>query len=155
MLDPQAEYEKARETIEQAISRVMIAMMLSDGDINDSEKKVVYQIFNHLAGEELDPARFDAEKETVEGADFNLSEYLVSIADELNDDGKEKVMRGAFMVAAADGVFHKEEQASLEKMGRSLGIPEGPLSNLLAIMSSENPQEAIEREQDKLEDPDA
>ncbi|MDF1662969.1 MAG: TerB family tellurite resistance protein, partial [Planctomycetota bacterium] len=110
MLDPLAEYQKARETIEQAICRVMIAMMLSDGDINEAEKKVVYEIFTHLAGEELSEAQFQREKTNVEMASFDLSEYLQSIAEELNDDGKEKVMRGAFMVAAADGVFHDEER---------------------------------------------
>lgn len=155
MLDPQAEYEKARQTIEEAISRVMIAMMLSDGDIAETEKKVVYQIFAHLSGEELSDEQFDREKANVESASFDLSEYLTNISDELNDDGKEKVMRGAFMVAAADGVFHDEERASLEKMGRSLGIPEEPLSKLLAIMSSENPADAIEEEQDKFDDPDS
>lgn len=155
MLDPLAEYQKARETIEQAICRVMIAMMLSDGEISDSEKDVVYQLFTHLAGEELSDEQFDKERASVEDPAFKLHEYLQSIAEELNDDGKEKVMRGAFMVAAADGVFHEKEQSSLETMGQSLGIAQEPLSRLLDIMKSENPSQAIEEEQEKLEDPDS
>jgi DnaJ-domain-containing protein 1 len=138
MQDPLAEYEKARQTIEQAVSRVMIAMMVADGEIDDNEKTVVYEIFQELSGSELADEKFELEKEVVASESFVLRDYLASIAPELNDDAKKEVLRGAFMVAAADNVFHESERASLKDMGEALGIESTQLQEFLSIMENKD-----------------
>jgi tellurite resistance protein len=139
MLDPLAEYEKARHAIEEAVSRVMIAMMISDGDIADTEKVAVNEIFEEITGSELDDERYQLEKETVEAEGFSLIEYLQSIAPELNAEGKDKIMRGAFLVAAADGVFHEQEKLALQEIGQALDIEDREVDHLLAIMNDKKP----------------
>ena len=68
-----------------------------------------------------------------------MEEYLGSVVGSLNDQGKELVVKAAFMVAAADGEFQDEEQELMKRIGKSLQMSSSHLNGVMSEMLSDDP----------------
>lgn len=120
---------------QRAIKRVMVEMMLADKSVDDEEVATAQRIYQQVAGtalsdDDIRAAIVDAETEL-----RGISAALAPIAPNLNDNGKEMVIRAAFLIAAADGEFHEDEKALLADIGRALEMTPAHLNGVIASMT--------------------
>ncbi|MEM9319917.1 MAG: TerB family tellurite resistance protein [Pseudomonadota bacterium] len=127
-LDP----ERARVELEAAFSvaakRVMFKMALADGEIDQSEIDQITLAFANIAKREIDAGDIAAELEAARNDTSSVVDYLRAIAPNLNDTGKELVMRSAIAVAKADGHVDDSEVAELHALVPALDLPK-PYAN--------------------------
>ena len=133
--DPEADRAAFRATFESAMLQAMIAMAEADGRIDEKEVRAIAGILKHLSGTEHSPG----EVRTAIAADNarTLTKVLRGVADDLNDNGKEMVIKGLYFVADADNSIAKEELAKIHEAGKLLGLKRDRLEALLAELAKE------------------
>lgn len=117
-----------------AVRCVMVRMMLADGAIDDKEVEIIRQIYGQLTNRDIPPAAVLAEAESASADQRGVEAFLSPIAGNLNDEGKEMVVQGAFLVAAADGEFHDDEKTLLASIGHALGMSDAHLHGVISSM---------------------
>jgi tellurite resistance protein len=121
--DPDAEAEAIPEAeFHAAVKRVMVLMMMADGHIADEEVETIRQVFGKLANREIARAEVDAEIAATKIDGRGLRQYLAAVCPQLNEVGKDIVLKAAFFVAAADGEVTNEEKALLSELAAALEI---------------------------------
>lgn len=107
----------------KGIRRVAIQMMAVDGSIDEEEITAIQEMYQQVTGHDLDDASIRREAERVsERSDEDLTEFLQSIAVNMNDSGKELILKTAFWVVGADKVFEEEEAKFIYRIGGALGV---------------------------------
>lgn len=119
--DPQAVADKVEAEYQIAIKAVMIHILLADGVIDDAEVDMVAKTYLTLTEMRLSVRAVHEEIKRVKETKEELGTYLRQLAT-LNDDGKESVIKAAFMVAMADGKFQDEERDMISQIGKDLGM---------------------------------
>ena len=110
----------------------MVLISMADGDIDDSEVKMISSIYGKIAGQELDEKSILEEALSAKKEGLSVTDYLLTVSPFLNDSGKERIIRAAFFVAAADGEFHDEEVKLLEEMAGALEISQAHFKGIVA-----------------------
>lgn len=105
-----------------AVLRIMILMMMIDGRIEPSEKRMIIDLNHRLTGRMLSIEEIDEHVEAVREAGRSAVDHARTVAPLLNDLGKELVLKAAFSVAVADRRIHGSERALLTGIGRALGL---------------------------------
>ena len=118
--DPRAANAAFEAEYVRAMKRVMVLMMMVDGDIDDEEIRVIRDLYVELGGAPLTEAQVRAEIGAASSDGLGVGDFLGGMAGTLNDNGKEMVVKAAFAVAAADGVFAEEEMALLGEISQAL-----------------------------------
>lgn len=108
----------------QAALRTMALMMIADGVIAPSEVERIAIAYQRVGGAKLTEDQIRAAGASAGRVD--LQDFLRSMAGQLNDQGKLAVVRSAFTVAAADGVFQDEEKALMRSLAEALSV-ENPI----------------------------
>jgi tellurite resistance protein len=103
-----------------AVKRVMVLVMMADGRIDEEEIETIRLVYGKLASRDVPRSEVDAEVQAARADGRGLRQYLSSVAANLNDPGKETVVRAAFFVAAADGRITDEESALLTELAAAL-----------------------------------
>lgn len=114
----------------QAALRVMLLMMLADGVIDDAEVRTVAQVYEGLGGGPLASSAVLTQAEHARADRRDIDEYLETTALTLNEEGKLTVIRGAYEVAAADGVFQAEERDLMRRIVTRLRPSADPFRTL-------------------------
>lgn len=104
----------------KAIKWVMVDMMLADGVIDDDEVTMIRRIYSKLTDVEISEAHVRREITRAEEEQRDVVGTLRDIAGNLNDNGKEMVVKAAMMVAMADGEFQDEEKELMKDIGCAL-----------------------------------
>lgn len=115
-----------------AVLRIMILMMMADGRIAESEKRMIIDLNERLTGRKLSFAAIDEHIAALVGAGRSALDYAATVAPLLNEPGKELVLKAAFSVAVADGRIHESERALLHRLGRALGMSAGHVRAVLS-----------------------
>jgi tellurite resistance protein len=97
-------------------------MMMIDGRIEPSEKRMIIDLNHRLTGRMLSMEEIDEHVEAVREAGRSAIDHARTVAPLLNDLGKELVLKAAFSVAVADRRIHGSERALLTGIGRALGL---------------------------------
>ncbi len=130
--DPSGEEARFEAEFHGAIRRVMIQMLLADGNVDDREVETVREIYQQIAGTEISRQALRDQIATIEADHREVEDYLSELGGHLNDHGKEMVIRSAFLVAAADGEFHEDERALLEVIGKFLQMSPAHIKGVIA-----------------------
>ena len=133
-MDLQAGEDEFEAEFHHAIKRTMVAMMIADGDVEDREVEVIQGIYNQLTGINLSREAIGGEIIEVQTGGRDLMQTLGQIAGSLNNDGKEMVVKAAFLVAAADGDFQEEEKELIGRIGQSLQMSSSQLNELISSL---------------------
>lgn len=145
-IDPEKDKKDFVAEFAHAVKRVMVLMMLADGEIADEELETIRQVYEKVAKKPIDRAEIDAEIRLAKKDSRGIRQYLASIVGKLNDPGKELVVKSAFFVAAADGKFTDEESALLAELAGALEMSpshfKGVVDDLTAITKKEETKEA-------------
>jgi uncharacterized tellurite resistance protein B-like protein len=105
-----------------AVRCVMAKVTAADGVVDDAEISMMAVIYENLVGQPITEAELREEVNLVQQEDFGIHAYLADVAHELNDQGKEAVVRGALSVAMADGDFDDSEHDMILEMARALEL---------------------------------
>lgn len=148
-LDPTTSNERFEAEFHSAVKRVMVLMMMADGKIDDEEVETIRQVFGKLSSRDVGREEVEAEvaAATVEG--HGLRQYLSNVAGNLNDTGKELVVRAAFFVAAADGKITEEESALLTELATALEMSPAHFKGTIDELLRDEPSEGDESSDDK------
>lgn len=118
--DPSAGKKLFEAEFHAAVKRVMVLMMMADGTIDAEEIETIRQVFGKLSSRDVTQAEVDAEVNAAKSEGRGLRQYLASVSSNLNDAGKELVVKAAYFVAAADGKITDEETALLAELASAL-----------------------------------
>ena len=136
--DPEAGAAEFEAEFHRAIKRVMVEMMLADGVVDAEEVAVIKDIYKQLAGTEISEDDVRAEIVEAETRTGDVTAALAEMAGNLNDSGKEMVVKAAFMVAAADGEFQEEEKKLIGSIGESLEMSPAHMNGVISSMMQES-----------------
>lgn len=120
------------------IRRVLVAMMIADGDVDPEEVATVRSVYAKMTGQELaiDALLTEARRMQAEGA--TLATSIQGLAGELGPHSKQRVLAAAFAVATADGFVLDEEDQLLAEVGRALAMDDAEYKAALhELMSSQ------------------
>jgi uncharacterized tellurite resistance protein B-like protein len=129
--NPAAEKKEFEAEFERAVKRVMVMMMLADGNVESSEVERIREVFEQIAGVKLSEADVHAEADKARAEKVSLDQFLQGVAARLNDNGKELVVKAAMLVAASDGNLAEEELKLLTDIARALGMSPSHLKGVL------------------------
>lgn len=132
--DPATGAAEFKAEFHRAVTRVMVAMMLADGDIDAEEIQTLRRLYSQLTGSELSEAQLQSEIGAVRDQQQSVTRLLAPIASALNDNGREMVVKAAYLVAAADGRFEDEEKALIAQIGKVLGMTGAHLKGVITSM---------------------
>ena len=132
--DPQQAAIEMEATYHTGMRKVMIAMLLADGEVDASEIGTIQQIYRELSGRDLSTDQIHSEIGELQQAGTQIEAIVGGLAGMLNDVGKEKVVEAAYLVAASDGEFHESEQVLLFKMGEALGLSKSHFSGIMSTL---------------------
>lgn len=132
--DPSAAQAEFEAEFHRAVRRVMVLMMLADGNIDDDEREVIRNIFSQLTDRQATDQELDGEIAFVQKTGVTAADTLGDMAGTLNDKGKHLVLRAAIHVAAADGHFAEEEKALLAEVAGILQVEGDTLGQILDDM---------------------
>jgi tellurite resistance protein len=143
--DPRAQAKAFEAEYHKAIRRVMVMMMLADGSVEEEEITTIRSVYAEIARRDLSEAEVKIEIDEVLKFGLTITDYVGRLVGNLNDSGKESVIRAAFLVAAADGSFADEERALLAEIGDALQLTPAHLRGLLATLTESGTEEAEAR----------
>ena len=115
-----------------AIKEVMIRMMIADGEVKNAEVKMMQTIYEKVTKNTIQADQLRRDIIQVKSSTDNLSTSLLRLQGNLNDLGKEFVIRAAFYVAMADGDFGESEQEYLGNIGNDLGMTPAHFQGVIA-----------------------
>lgn len=128
--DFEAEYHKA-------VRKVMIAMMLADGQIDASESQMVCTLYQELTGRPMFPGDIQMEVSELQISGATVESALGGLVGSLNSNGKERVIEAAWRIAHADGEFHQSEQALLARIAGVLELSNSHYQGILQTLSTQ------------------
>ncbi|MCB1098621.1 MAG: TerB family tellurite resistance protein [Verrucomicrobiae bacterium] len=134
--DPQKHALEIEAQYQTTMRQVMISMLLADGTVDNAEIRELQAIFAEMTGRQLDDTSLRQEISQIQSQGGNAIQSLTAVAGVLNDHGKEKVIEGAYRIAAADGTVAPEEQQLLGKIAEMLGLSAAHFKGLMATLMS-------------------
>lgn len=103
------------------LRRVLVMMMMSDGDLDPDELKALQRAYEEVTGRTTSEEALRAEARVV--ADQKLQPgSCAGLGDGLDESERLRVLDAVFSVAAADGFVVQEEDALLGRIARDLGL---------------------------------
>lgn len=121
----------------QGVKRVMLEMVLADGVVDDDEVERVIQVYKKIAGDTLSEEKVRSEIEQVKNENTSIEEYLKNLGGSLNDNGKELIIKAAFLIAAADGEFHEDEKLLLGRLASALDMTPAHFNGVISSFNQE------------------
>ena len=83
------------------LRRVLVAMMVADGDIDEDELAMIVRVYQEIAGESIEPAVLRTEAEAMKADGITLSNCLRGLVEPLDASARQRVFGAAFAVARA------------------------------------------------------
>lgn len=129
--------EKITEEFRESVKLAMVEMMLVDGAVDETERRVVRELHATITGLELSEDELNEEIALAKSGQKDVLLTLGELAPYLNDQGKGMVITAALRVAAADGEFREEEKDLIRDIAAALGVGEDQLQGLLTRLRAE------------------
>ena len=129
--NPDKEFEEFQAEYEDAVKKLMILMILADGEVEESEIETIIAIYENITKNKLDKKKLMDEIDDYSLKKYDVLDFTSSLRGKLNDQGKETIIKAAYLIAAADGEFHELEQELLSKIAISLDFSKAHLKAVL------------------------
>lgn len=114
--------ERAANLRADLILKAMIAVAEADGGLEDSEIRLMQQVYEDQAKRPITPQEI-AEADAATTKDEILAE-LTAAAPVLDRETKEEIIRAAYLTLLADGHIASEERKKLKDIATALRVPE-------------------------------
>lgn len=133
--------ETARAEFHPAMRRVMVMMLLADGNIEKSEIDIIKGIYARISGSSISDEEVTSEIAEAKKAKLKVKDYLKKVTPYLNKPGKTRVLKSAYYVASADGEFHETEQLFMEEISNALEMEPGHYKSVLESVQENEEQD--------------
>jgi hypothetical protein len=130
--DPAAEMAKARAEVVGHIKRVMVLTAVAGGDVGYLQAEAIRDFYKGFAGATLTQEEIDKEVDLARQAGVGPVEYAQRFAGQLNEHGKELVIKAAHAVAAAGGGLGEDGHELLQDLAGALGMSPAHFRGTLA-----------------------
>ena len=130
--DPEQEREEFEALYLTGIKKVMAMMILADGKIDEKEKRMMKDIYQKMTNSELSDSDIEKEIENSKTTIFGLEDLLTEVFPQLNDSGRETIIKVAYWVSIADGKVDKEEEKLLIKLAKHFQISSAHLKGIIS-----------------------
>ena len=130
--DPEQEQKEIEAIYLKGIKKVMTMMMLADGKIDENEKIMMKDIYQKMTNFELSDSDIEKEIENSKTTIFGLEDLLTEVFPQLNESGRETIIKVAYWVSIADGVVDKSEEKLLIKMAKHFQISSAHLKGIIS-----------------------
>lgn len=127
--------ETARAEFHPTMKRIMIMMLLADGDIDNNEIEMIKGVYAKVAGYMLTDEEIREEINLVSQERLKVKEYLKKVTPYLNKTGKARVLKSAYYVASADGFFHDGERALMDEISEALDMEPAHYQSVIESVS--------------------
>ncbi len=87
--------------------------------------------YRSTRGGDLTTEQVRAEAHEAESDGTTVGEFIACIVNNLNDNGKELVLKAAYFVAVADSEFAESEKKVVYDVGRALGLSPSEIVGVL------------------------
>lgn len=120
---------------EKAIKHCMVLIMLADGIIDDNEMIMVQQIVNKFSHHDVTLEELEAYTAEVQKNPEEVATYLKRVTPNLNEHGKETIIKCALAVAAADDHMDESEMAVIEEMSKVMEMSAAHYKGIISEMN--------------------
>ncbi len=124
-----------------AVKQVMIAMLLADGEIDDSEVLALQSIYQELTGAQIPEDELREEIAVINGSGSSAIQLIQELSPTLNNPGKEMVIRAAYQIAAADGHVDDSELQLIGKLGQTMALSNAHINGLMQEVAAQQQQQ--------------
>lgn len=121
---------------EKAIKHSLVLIMLADGEIDPKELTHVLLVINKFTKHPVSMDALKAYIDEVKNQPQDISTYLKSVAPQLNEHGKEILIKCALSVSASDGNVDRVELDLIVEMARALQMSGSHLKGILHELTS-------------------
>lgn len=119
---------------EAAIKHSMVRTMLADGSRHEAQLEKAHEIINNFGHNDINRAELDSYVTEIERMPGSISESMSKVNAQMNEHGKEMVIRSAFTVAAANGPIDPNEIAVMQEISQAMNMDEDHMKRVLAEM---------------------
>jgi tellurite resistance protein len=133
--DPAAQQAKKRAEFVEHLKRVMILTALADGSVNDGELKAIRELHHRLSGATLSGPDLERELALARQAGISPGAYARRFAGELNEHGKEMVIKAVHSVLVAGGDLEQPEYDLLNEVATALNLSEAHFRGILSTLN--------------------
>jgi tellurite resistance protein len=130
--DPAAQQAKQKAEFIEHLKRIMILAALADGRVDDEELDVIRDLYKKLTGATLGGADFERELALAGKAGISPAEYSQRFAGNLNEHGKEMVIKAVHSVLAAGGGLGQDEHDLLSDLASAMNVSGAHYRGILA-----------------------
>lgn len=117
-----------------AIRKVLLLMVLADGEIKSDEIKSVASIFQQVTKRPLSEYEIDVELTEMQSEPQTLTQYLQEVAPYMNYSSKEMIIRAAFLIADSDGSVDFSELNFLRNLGETLELTPKEIKRIIKLV---------------------
>ena len=119
-------------TIEDRVQRVMVLVMLADGEIGDDEVATIQREMGRIAG--VAPSAQRVRREAAEAREdgASVAAYLRALGRSLDDEERATILKAACAVAGSDGFVRDEEAGVLHEVAAALGFSGDQVAALIS-----------------------
>lgn len=135
--DPENEQRVFQAEHDRAIKRVMTMMMLEDGRIDNGELRLIREIYEKILGQKVTKDEIIHEINECREKPESLNEFLTAVAPNLNEFGKELLIKVAYWVSLADGEYGKSEKRLLKQISKALDLSSAHLNGIISQLNEE------------------
>nr|MDA3864837.1 zinc-ribbon domain-containing protein [Deltaproteobacteria bacterium] len=121
--NPQTVKADFQQDFRETLIKIMIAVMISDGDVDDNEVVMIKTTYKKLTGHKVKNSKIWQMVSSTEIYGQKLMEKLEKMSSYLIETGKLMAIRAASLVAAADGEIQTSEKKLIYNLGESLNLP--------------------------------
>jgi uncharacterized tellurite resistance protein B-like protein len=116
---------------QRAMKRILALMVAADGVVREPELEVVREIFDSVCGVQLTADDVLEEVEQVRQEPTTAARYLARINGNLNDYGREQILRAAALVSHSDGSLHEREAKMVRHLGAVMRVDPERVADIL------------------------
>lgn len=133
--DPAETERQAEALYVVAMKQTMIGILLADGVVDEDEVRAVQEICQDLGGLPISEADVRAEIAAMQQERASPLELVARVAGNLNDSGKENVVRAAYRIAASDGFVSDSELELMAEIGKALELSAAHYRGIMADLA--------------------
>jgi tellurite resistance protein len=134
--DPTEQQEKKKAEFVEHLKRIMILTAVADGRVDDEELDVIRDYYKKLSGVSLGGADLERELALAGKAGISPAEYSRRFAGDLNEHGKELVIKAVHSVLAAGGELGQDEDELLKDLAAAMNLSAAHFRGILADLET-------------------
>lgn len=119
---------------EVAIKHSMVRTLLADGSRHQAQIDKAHEIINNFGHNDITKPEMESYVTNIERMPGSLQESMSKVNTQMNDHGKEMVIRAAFSVASANGPIEPSEISVMQEIASAMNMEEDHMKRVMAEM---------------------